>query len=47
MSQQIKHTEGSSIETFQLNNSIANGIYQLEINKPDRSVMITNVSLLK
>jgi hypothetical protein len=47
LTDQINHAEGTSIEKLYLNKFIANGIYQLEINKPDGSVNGINVSVLK
>jgi hypothetical protein len=46
LASQIEH-EGAGVEKLYLNKFIANGIYQLEINRPDGSVTGINVSVLK
>ena len=43
ISKQINHDEGSSTETIQLNKYAAHGIYQLEVTKPDGSIININV----
>jgi len=43
VSQKIIHPAGSSTETIQWNHSIARGIYQLEITKPNGNTSIVKV----
>jgi hypothetical protein len=43
MIKQIKHDQGSSTETMQIDKGMAHGTYQLEITRPDGNVAKLNV----
>jgi hypothetical protein len=43
VSKQISHTEGSSTELIKWNYTLAHGIYQLEVTRPDGAIKNINV----
>ena len=43
-SKQVNHSNGNSSEVINISNSLAKGIYQLEVTKPDNSKVIKQVS---